>query len=142
MLPRDYRECLSAGWHFLNHSIKLLPVDVGGRARCHSVVKPAGIVRYLADHLTVECSASRLYSYVCIRHFSLLYRLCYDGPFRMKSCPETFISTLSFYEHLSYLSMYWHRQYCELLIFLSLYCDKYGKEYVIFYCSFCTSENE
>ena len=35
---------------------------------------------------------------LCIRDFSLLYGLCYDGPFRMKSCPKTVFSMLSFYE--------------------------------------------
>ena len=34
----------------------------------------------------------------CICVFSLLYRLCYDGPFRMKSCAQTLLSTLSFHE--------------------------------------------
>ena len=63
-------ECPSASQHFPNHSIKLLLVDAGCRGRCH-IVKLTGIVRYLVDHLTAECSTSRFYNhafatYVCL----------------------------------------------------------------------------
>ena len=77
-------KCPSASRHFRNHSIKLLLVDAGGRGRCH-IVKVTCIVRHLAYHLTAECITS------CICNFSRLYRLCYDGPFTMKSCPKTLI---------------------------------------------------
>ena len=46
-----YMECPNASRHFPNHSIKRLLVDAGGRGCCYIVVKPAGIVRHLADHL-------------------------------------------------------------------------------------------
>ena len=78
--------------------IKRLLLDAGGTGRCHIVVKTTGNVRYLTDHLTAECSTSLFVLQLCICDFSLLYRLCYHGPLRMKSCPKTFRSTLSFYE--------------------------------------------
>ena len=60
-----------------------------------TAVKPIGIVRHLADHLTPVCNTSRFYNYAFV---TLLYRLCYDGPFSMKSCPKSFLYMLSFYE--------------------------------------------
>ena len=78
--------------------IKRLLLDAGGTGRCHIVVKTTGNVRYLTDHLTAECSTSLFVLQLCICDFSLLHRLCYHGPLRLKSCPKTFRSTLSFYE--------------------------------------------
>ena len=53
-------------------------------------------MRYLADHLTADCSTSRSTS---IYGFSLLYQLYYHGSFGIKSCPKTFLSTPLFYEN-------------------------------------------
>ena len=85
-------ECPSASRLFPNHSIRL-PVDAGRRGRCH-IAELAGIVRYLADHFTAECSTSRFYSNVFVTY--LLYRLYYDGLFRMKYCPKTFLPRCHF----------------------------------------------
>ena len=65
---------------------------------CHIVVKPTGIVRYLADHLTAEGTTSRFLYATSICDFSLPYRLRYDNSFSMKSCSKTSVFTLSFYE--------------------------------------------
>ena len=59
---RPYMEHRRLSRYFPNYSIKRLLVDAGGRGRCH-VVKPTRIVRYLADHLTANCSTSRFYNY-------------------------------------------------------------------------------
>ena len=59
-------ECPGASRHFPIHSIKRLLVDVGVRGHCHIVVKPTGVVRYLKDHITAECSTSRFYIYAYV----------------------------------------------------------------------------
>ena len=46
--------------------VNLLLINAGGREHCHIVIKPTGIVRYPADHLTAECckvDVLRLYAF-------------------------------------------------------------------------------
>ena len=63
LVARHCMECPSTSRHFPDHSIKRLLADAGGSGRCHIIVKPTGIVRYLVDHLTAECCTSRFYNY-------------------------------------------------------------------------------
>ena len=68
-------------------------VDAGGRGRCH-IVGLSGIVRYLADHFTVEYSTSRFYNNVIVT-----FLCCIVWTLKNETLPQNFPSTLSFNEN-------------------------------------------